>query len=89
MIISFVIFNKNMLNLFNLDIGSVLSYFLVFNLLKYNHYFKLIFILVCSVRMFDFLVFSVKTKNYYYLFIFMLEILDNGHVEPMVSYHSL
>ena len=29
-IISFVIFNKNTLNLFNLDIGSVLNYFLVF-----------------------------------------------------------
>ena len=71
-IISFVIFNKSTLNLFNLDIGSVLSYFFVFNLLKYNYYFKLIFILIYSVIMFDFLVFLVKTKNYYYLFIFML-----------------
>ena len=26
-IISFIIFNKNILNLFNLDIGSILSYF--------------------------------------------------------------
>ena len=56
-IINFIIFNKNTLNLFNLDIGSVLSYFLVFNLLQYNYYFKLIFILVYSVIMFDFLLF--------------------------------
>ena len=64
MIISFVIFKKKTLNLFNLAIGSVLSFFfLVFNLLKYNYYFKLIFILVYSVKMFDFLVFPVKAKN--------------------------
>ena len=59
-IISFVIFNKNTLNLFNLDIGSVLNFLLVFNLLKYNYYFKLIFIFVYSIRMFDFLVFFGK-----------------------------
>ena len=63
MVINFVIFNKKTLNLFNLDIGLVLSFFLVFNLLKYKYYFKLIFILVYSVKMFDFLVFSGKNQK--------------------------
>ena len=62
-VINFVIFNKKTLNLFNLDIGLVLSFFLVFNLLKYKYYFKLIFILVYSVKMFDFLVFSGKNQK--------------------------
>ena len=63
MIISFVIFDKKTLNLFNLDISSVLIFFLVFNLLKYNYYLKLIFILVYSVKMFDFLVFFGKNQK--------------------------
>ena len=35
-IISFVIFNKNTLNLFNLDIGSVLTYFLVYSVRMFD-----------------------------------------------------
>ena len=35
-IISFVIFNKNTLNMFNLDIGSVLNYFLVYSVRMFD-----------------------------------------------------
>ena len=62
MVISFGIFNKDILNLFNLDISSVLYFFLIFNLLKYSHNSKSIFILVCSAQIVDVFGFPVITK---------------------------
>ena len=55
-IINFVIFNKETLNLFNpnrYQFGFRLLFFLVFSLLKHSYNSKSIFILVCSIQIVD------------------------------------
>lgn len=48
-IVNLVIFvDKNTLAMFNLDIGSVLGFFLVFNVLKYKYHYNPYLFLFCS-----------------------------------------